>query len=171
MRKILFVLLLCLLLSGCSMGQIMSAPSRCRVVTQVAVTAARHGAVTNHHYTQPEKMEQFLNYLRLLQPHPPVDVTPETFRADAYEITLTLSDGNRTVYRQLHDQYLQCNGGKWQKIDPKLGSRLSALLDSLPEDPQPYTMHSALAFPAALAYNRRTNSTAGGAIHESLEAF
>ena len=166
MWKIAVVILLCLALCGCSMGQL--TPSFPRLVTQISVSEIRDGVPENHSYTDFEKMETLLNYLRLLDPYPPVDLSPETFLADSYEITLHLSDGSSSVYRQLHNQYLQRNDGQWYRIDASMGSQLPDLLLFLDasNDSQP-----PLAFPASLAYNIPAMKSAGGTSHEVLETF
>lgn len=150
MLKITVAVLLCLCLCGCSMGQI--TPSYPKLVTKITITETRDEMAVTHLYTNAQKMESILNYLRLLDPYPPVNISPDTFRADFYEITLHLSDNTKTVYRQLHDQYLQMNNGSWNRINSSTGSQLPDLLSFLSTDSNSET---GVAFTPELAYNGR----------------
>lgn len=89
----------------------------CRVVTQVKVASTIDGQTEETIYTDSKGMESVLNYLRLVKKTKPADIDPDSFRADSYEITLYYSDGQRTTYRQLHDGFLQTDGGTWQIIE------------------------------------------------------
>lgn len=105
-----------------------------RVVTQIDVAATQAGEIFQFHYTEPEKMQTILQYLRRLEPDQFTPITPDTFRTDAYEICLTLSDGSQTVYHQIYNEYLQKNGGPWQSIDRALAASLPQLLANMPSD-------------------------------------
>ena len=124
---------MCALLSfsiyGCK--QKGSSTSVC-VVTGIDVKATGQNQTLHRCYTQNSNMSSVLNYLRLLDPYISVELDPDTFRSQTYEIIVTYSDGNHTVYRQIHDDYFQENDGLWKRIDPKLGCRLQELLDQLP---------------------------------------
>ena len=88
-----------------------------RVVTQVQVIYFHDGYSSTYNYTDSHDMNAILNYLRLLDPYHKTDIDPDTFRTDSWEITLRFSDGNSTVYRQLHRKYLQKDNGIWRQID------------------------------------------------------
>lgn len=105
-----------------------------RVVTSVDVTATEQGTLHRFHYKDPEKVQAILGYLRRLNPDFSTPITPDTFRTDAYEIRLNLSDGTQTVYHQIYDEYLQKNGGPWKSIDRVQGGTLLQLLSELPSD-------------------------------------
>ena len=89
----------------------------CRVVTQIKVTAAAEGQTWENTYTDSLRMESVLCYLRLLKRGKTANIDPGSFRADRYEITLFYSDGQQTVYRQLHSDFLQLNDGVWKQIE------------------------------------------------------
>ena len=116
MKKMVVFLLLPLLLCGCNRSETPIGPM-CRVVNQVQVTATVQGQIYEKVYTEPEKMEAVLCYLRLLKKGKWADIDPDSFRSDSYVITLFYSDGQHTTYRQLHSDFLQINDGRWQKID------------------------------------------------------
>ena len=115
MKKMAIILLLPLLLCGCSRRRMPTGPM-CRVVTQIQVSATIDGQTQVTTYTDYPKMEAVLSYLRLLEKGNRRDIDPDSFRADIYEITVFYSDGQHTTYRQLHDQLLQTDGGPWQII-------------------------------------------------------
>ena len=132
-RKFIFILLMvCCTLAGCRRKEIPGPISR--IVTQVAVVSTNEGQLSEKIYTAPEKMKVMLNYLRRLDPYTATDIEPDTFRTDAYEITVSYSDGTNTVYRQIYNQYLQEGDGAWKRIDPAHGSALLPILSSMPGD-------------------------------------
>ena len=133
-RQSLMILpfILLFLLSSCRAGQ--SHTSMPRVVTQISVISTHEGAIQHHVYTTPAKMKILLNYLRRLDPYGDTDIEPDTFRTDAYEITLFYSDGQSSIYRQIYDQYLQENDGPWKRINPADGGYLLPILTNLPTD-------------------------------------
>lgn len=135
MKRYIFSVLLaliCLTGSGCRSEQAKKPIPR--TVTQIHVVAAHDTQITNHTFTDYKKMETVLNYLRLLDPYLPAEITPDTFRSNAYEITVSYSDGARTTYRQIYNQYLQTDGGVWKKINPAQGEKLLRILMSMPDD-------------------------------------
>ena len=107
-----------------------------RIVTQVEVTASISGESRVFTYTDPEKMEILLNYLRLLKPDVRHPLTPETFRSDVYELRLIMLDGSKNSYYQLYDTYLRKNDSPWYAISSVDGSMLHPLLLSMPPDTQ-----------------------------------
>ena len=115
MKKIAVFLLLPMVLRGCGFREMPTGPM-CRTVTQVQVTATAQGQTWENTYTDSTRMESVLCYLRLLQKGKKVDIDPDSFRADSYEIQVRYSDGQHTTYRQLHDDFLQVDGGAWETI-------------------------------------------------------
>ena len=95
-----------------------------RVVTSIRVEA--YGET--YTVTDPQIMEDVMQYLRQLDPYTTADIDPETFRADVTELTVSYSDGAKTHYTQLYTEYLQTDGGTWKKIDPEDGARLWPIL-------------------------------------------
>ena len=114
MKKLAVFLLLPFLLCGCR--QKMPLGPMCRVVTEIRVSATADGHTVNKNYTGSKEMESVMCYLRLLEKGRQVDIDPDSFRSDSYEITVFYSDGAFTVYRQLHDQLLQIDGGPWRLV-------------------------------------------------------
>lgn len=131
--KILFCFfILAFTVSGCRATS--QTPPISRVVTQITVEATNSGQLSKKLYTAPDKMKVILNYLRKLDPYTEADIEPDTFRTDAYQITVSYSDGNNTVYRQIYNQYLQVGNGPWKRIDPIYGGALLPILSNMPGD-------------------------------------
>ncbi len=144
MKRKFLIFSLCLLpclLNGCAKS------GKIRVVTGVSITANTPESTVQRHYSQDHNISNVLNYLRLLDPYTSVELDSETFRSGDYEIIINYSDGAHTVYRQIYQDYLQKDGGRWKRIDPKLGSRLQELIEKLPGDDM------ALAFSPEKPYN------------------
>ena len=95
-----------------------AAPDSGRIVTSIQVSVYHGGTVREYVYTDSSHMTQILNYLRLLDPQSSIDIDPDSFRSDFYRITLHYNDGSSTVYRQIAMDYLQKNGGNWQRLVP-----------------------------------------------------
>ena len=94
-------------------------PQTNRVVTQIEVQRIHDGQTTVSSYSDPEHMESILTYLRLTEPYVTVLYEPDSFRSDSYTFYVNFSDGTQNVYRQIYRDYLQKNGGRWQRISDK----------------------------------------------------
>jgi len=101
-------------------------------VTGIHIAATQDGSTIQKTLTDSAAMHRVLTYLRILDPYITAELEPDTFRTDRYEITVEYSDGNRTVYRQLYDEYLQIDDGDWKKIDPAHGGNLLSIVSELP---------------------------------------
>ena len=135
MKKITKILLssclLTTLFSGCSKQD---AKPLCRVVTGVEISCQHQDVQIRRHYTDTEKMEYVLIYLRLLKPLGRPDADPNTINADVYEITLELSDGNKKHYLQKDHRYFLKDTGTWQSISPEQAEGLYRLMRKIPGD-------------------------------------
>lgn len=129
MKRILFLLILGLFLSGCSAKQEHSAY---RVVTGVQVRYTANGSTLERTYTKQGSMRSILTYLRILDPFGPVQ--PEGEFDSSCQITLQYSNGPDRVYLQQGLHYLQQDNGSWERIDPSHASLLYPLLLLLPSD-------------------------------------
>lgn len=107
------------------------------LVTAVDITCQYQDVQIARHYTQQQKMEYVLLYLRLLEPaHRPCETAGENWE-DVYEIRLSLGDGNQRLYRQRAHRYLAVDGRPWQTIDPEKAEGLYRLMRRLPSDSLP----------------------------------
>ncbi len=129
------ILLITALFGGCGRkNPALHRPGGSRVVTQVDVTCKKGQTALRWHYTDQEKMEAILLYLRLLHRGGDAQVDPQRVEGDYYEILLHYSNGASRVYYQHADQYLSDNYKPWQKIDPDQAKDLFPLLQSMPSD-------------------------------------
>ena len=85
-------------------------------------------------YTDPDKIESILLYLRHLKRKGTAQVDPERVEGDHYEILLHYSNGERRVYYQHADQYLSQDYKPWERINPEQAKNLLPLLKSMPSD-------------------------------------
>jgi hypothetical protein len=119
------------LLLGCSAKR--KAPVF-RVVTGVEITCQHKDVQIRRAYTDMEKMEYVLLYLRLLKPMGRPQLDPDAADGDIYEITLRLSDGSQKHYRQKDHRYLAVGSAPWQEISPEQAEGLYRLMRKIPND-------------------------------------
>ena len=138
MRRIfLWILCVCGLLSGCYRKE----PERpaeteplCRYVIRADVICRTGNVSQAKQYIREEKLQSVLNYLRLLEDVGDVPGLPKDVSGADYEILLYFSDGSCRVYRQKGAAYLSQDGGPWQILKQRQGSRLYTLFKLLPSD-------------------------------------
>ncbi len=147
MKKLLKLLLLLILIisscSACSAKTTLRTNALCRYVVQADITCRDNGQVLHRKYTNDEKIEVILLYLRTLEKRGKVtesyEVNFEKILENSevkteYEILLTFSDSNQKIYQQKGDKYLSVDNGYWENIMPKQGHRLSKIFKLLPSD-------------------------------------
>lgn len=131
-----FFILFCfsaIILSGCNRHDTSAQPLS-RVVTQVDIICRREHMLIQRHYTDTQKIESVLLYLRLLKPLGRPETDPDTVDRDIFEITVHLSDGNKRIYRQKAHRYFSKESRPWEIIDPKQAYWLYDLMARLPSD-------------------------------------
>jgi len=128
MKRLLFLIILAFLMSGCARVE---TPTY-RVVTGVDVEYRQADNIIVRSYSKPASMESVLTYLRILNAFGPV--TPEGEFDSGCRITLHYSQGPDTVYLQQGSRYLQKDGGDWKTVDASRASLLYPLLLLLPSD-------------------------------------
>ncbi len=127
------ILLLCFT-TGCNRDPADSGLSNFRVVTAVTVFYDNGPINAQRHYTTDGKMQQILDYLRLINPYGTPEEDPETAVGSDFHIVLSYSDGHQKTYRQKGDRFLQGADGRWQKIDPTKAEELSRIVGLLESD-------------------------------------
>lgn len=139
MKKAVKMFLICclsaIIMCGCGVNHAPPAPL-CRVVTQVDISCRTKHMLIQRHYTNPDKMEYVLLYLRLLNPRGKPDTDPDQINKDVYEITVHLSDGSKKLYRQKAHRYFSRDSRPWETIDPAQAAGLYLLMQKLPSDPE-----------------------------------
>lgn len=116
-RRIAAVFLLtATLLTGCKKDALYS---------PLTVTAVDVQGSIQRHYTQPEKVQNLLNMLRLLEFDGFTSLDPAYLPGDDFQITLEFSDHSTKVYRVHGNRFLCRPNGMWEKVD---GSRAEKFL-------------------------------------------
>lgn len=137
MRKIskiiLSVLFTTVILSGCARNHAVNSHSL--IATEIDIVTQHEKALVHRHYTDPEKMESVLMYLRLLQPVGKPEVSPDEIADDVFLITVHLSNGEKRYYRQAEHRYFTESNFPWFAIDPGQAAKLYALMRHYPSDP------------------------------------
>ena len=131
-RSCAIALLLILILSGCRQKDVQDASLR--LVTRIDVTCYYGDSQLDRQYTAPDKMEQVLLYLRLLDRGLEATTDPEKLDGIHYKIILHYSNGQQRIYHQRTDGYISENFKPWLKIDPEQGKLLPHLLLEVPSD-------------------------------------
>ena len=121
----------CLLMSGCAK---VKGPKENRFVSQVQVQLTRDGQTKKWTFSQPQKMEVVLYYLRSLDKKTPALSDPTRFKGDLYRIDLSYTDGTKRRIYQRADQFLSESFGSWQKIEQNKAELLYPLLKTMTSD-------------------------------------
>lgn len=129
--KIIIPVFLCSLLLGCSAPK---EPSANKLVTDIQIQCRNGQAVLQRHYSDAQKMEVVLSYLRALHRRQPTDVDPERLEGPQFKIYLTYSDGTERYIFQRSDQFLSVDFGPWQAVEQNTAAFLYPLLQSIPGD-------------------------------------
>lgn len=131
-KRRLFVILCiaAVMLWGCSTNR----RPMLRYVTQVDIACDHKGIPIRRHYTDSKKMEAVLIYLRLLHPGGAPSTNPETVEADLYEITVSLSDGQKRIYHQKDHRFFRKPASGWQAISPERSYGLYTLMRNYQSD-------------------------------------
>ncbi len=132
-RKLSIILLMPMLLvstAHAAGGQ----DSRPHYISQIQVICHRGSTTISRAYIQPHKMEEILNYLRILDCNGNADTDPERIVGDSFVITLYDSSGQRQIYRQRANRFLSKNSHPWETIDTEQAKRLYPLILSMLSD-------------------------------------
>lgn len=103
-------------------------PASPRIVASVTVNWDREGHSFTRHYTDTEKMEAVLEYLRLLKTEQPAEAVFEYPEDASYCITVSLLDGTAHTYRQQQHRFFRREQMPWQEISPAQAAQLYGVL-------------------------------------------
>ena len=130
---ILIMIIFLLTNTGCSLHDSKQTKPY-RVVTQIDVVYHKKTIVSEGSFTDPEKMQKILYYLRRISPYgKPMD-DPELVEGSDFYITLRYSDNTQKVYQQRDDRFMRINDGPWKRIDPQRALMLSRILGTMDSD-------------------------------------
>ena len=127
------VLLLSALLCGCK-RQAAPLEEPLVFVTQIHIDYEYRQNHLLRSYTDADKMDVILYYLYGLSPHGQPEEDPEQIQGDSCKITVTLSNGQQKIYRQIGSQYLSVDFHPWQTIPQDRGSLLYHLVNHIESD-------------------------------------
>ena len=132
MQKIILCLAALLFLPGCH-----AKPAEDPVlpyVTAVDIHYRFPDGQLQRRYIDCRKMDVILYYLYALDPWGQPEEDPEQLQADFCKIKVTLSDGQKRIYRQIGNQYFSADSHRWQRIQESQGSVLLHLLQHIESD-------------------------------------
>lgn len=133
MKKWTILLLTVLLLAGCTRID-QTQPDRPRVVTRIQASYHSDTIKLQRTYTDAEKMQAVLTYLRCLDVSGPAESPPADGEMPQGHVRLYYSDDTYKDYYQRSDRYLQINGGPWQNISLDRGREFPILLGLMESD-------------------------------------
>lgn len=105
-----------------------------RAVTNVDISCQHRDTTIHRHYTNNEKMQAVLIYIRLADNIRVPDNNPEKAKGDIYEIRVQLSDGQQHIYKQKDHRYFYQHTKGWRTLDPEHAAKLYGLLRQYPSD-------------------------------------
>ena len=133
-RRFFCLVLMLFMLCGCRQEAPRETEALCNYVTRVDMTCSSGGQMLYKQYTQDEKIESVLYYLRLLENDGDLQMLPRNATGADFEILLFFSDGGCRSYRQKGAAYLSQDGGPWKILKQRQGRKLMTLFKLLPSD-------------------------------------
>ena len=136
MGKVLWAVLACFCLAGCSRQLPEETAPLCHYVVRAEVVCHIGNETVSKQFTEDGKIESVLYYLRLLEDDGDLERLPRNAEGADFEILLFFSDGGCRLYRQKGAEYISQDGGPWRILKQRQGSRLQTLFKLLPGDIQ-----------------------------------
>lgn len=135
MKKLclIFMLFSLFMITGCGSRNTANKTSS-KLVTQIDIVYTKQDTTVSRSYTNPEKMEVILLYLRLLRPTGKPEADPELFYDDVYKITLRFLDGHERIYRQRANRFLSAGEKPWYTVNPEHAQVLYSIMQDMPGD-------------------------------------
>lgn len=132
MKKFLSLLslTLCFLLNGCNIPQI----QKSKLVTGLSVEVVQDQKLLHRQYTDPQKMETVLSYLRAMDGPVTNCADPERYAGPRYRLELSYSDGSKSYIFQHADRFLSRDFQPWQEINPNYAQFLLPMVQNMGSD-------------------------------------
>lgn len=128
-------LLLCSMLPGCSlMPGRQAQPSGSRMVMQVSVDSLLANPEEARVYTDPEKIDEVLNYLADMNLVRNYSNEPESSGGATRKITFLYSDGASRVYYMAGEEYLREDDEEWMQLASPPETSLDEILQKNKSD-------------------------------------
>ena len=134
MKKLclIFLMFSLFMITGC--GSKNTNKNSSTLVTKIDIVYSQHDTTDTRIYTNPEKMEVILLYLRLLRPTGTPQADPEQFQDDVFKITLHFADGHERIYRQRANRFLSAGEKAWYTVNPDHAQVLRSIFQDMPAD-------------------------------------
>ena len=129
---LIFLMLSLFMITGC--GSKNTSNHSSALVTKIDIVYSQPDTTDTRSYTNPEKMEVILLYLRLIRPTGTPQADPEQFQNDVYKITLHFADGHERIYRQRANRFLSAGEKAWYTVDPDHAQVLQSIFQDMPSD-------------------------------------
>ena len=126
----IFPFILCLLLTGCHAPQ----SARSKLVTEISMEVRQEQTILRRKYTDPQKMETILSYLRAMEGRAHNHSAPERYAGPRYRIELHYSDGSTGYIFQHANRFLSRDFQPWQEINTAHATFLLPLIESMETD-------------------------------------
>lgn len=133
MKKMLILVLLAMLLAGCTRPNDDSIRPP-RLVTGIEVSYNSGSIRLQRQYTDEKKMRSLLDYLRCLDVYGTAAADIPIPDVPICRITLSFSDGTCKVYEQRDHRFLRRDDGPWHYIEPEQAQELPLLLGLMESD-------------------------------------
>ena len=133
-RRYVFLWILCIctaLLCGCREKEPDAAS---RLVSQVDITCQEEDVQISRHYTDPQKMENVLLYLRLLKPKITPQAEASAAEGEIYHIRVRRADNTEILYWQKDHRYFAKGQEPWREIEPEQADGLYRLIRQMDSD-------------------------------------
>lgn len=132
MKKFLYVILVCLLCTGCKKTEI---KKPMEYVTGIEIDCYYRDRYLHRQYRDAEKMDIITEYLYRLHPRDMLTFEdPDNMLGNSCRIILSLSTGKTRVYHQKGNEYLSVDLHRWQRIQDADGNVLYHLINHLESD-------------------------------------
>lgn len=114
MKYLPMLIVLCLILTGCSPTKPEAEPLK--LVNSVEIDFQLQQEHLKRLYTDAEKIDVILHYLHRLSPHGSANSDPEQLIGERCKITVRMSGGQAHTYRIQGKQYLSVDLKPWKNI-------------------------------------------------------
>ena len=126
----IFPFILCLLLTGCHTPS----TEKSKLVTEISVEVRQGTDILRRRYTDPQKMEVILSYLRGMEGHDHSCSAPERYAGPRCRMELHYSDGSTGYVFQHADRFLSRDFQPWQELNTAHAAFLLPLIKNMASD-------------------------------------
>lgn len=122
--KLLLICLPLTLFSGCKK----QTPDLPNIASRIEISCQHKDVLVQRNYTDQDKMQAVLIYLRLLKPQGIAQADPLSLQKDVFEINIHLFDGQIHNYKQTGHRFFKKGHQVWKNISQDEAVRLYQIL-------------------------------------------